>query len=253
MNITTFYNLFRSQLPVKVLVFFSILGLISFSLSTISYAKKKGTQRPYVINNKRYYPIPSSDGFTQKGIASWYGRDFHGKRTSNGEVYDMYAPTAAHKVLPMNTLLLVRNLENGKETTVRVNDRGPFIYGRIIDLSHTAAKKIGMLNKGTARVEIIALGQMKKTTAGKRIVAEQNFNEGEFYVQIGSFTDQSNATKLQRRFTDAGHTTVIQKLYTPKRLFYRVQVYVGKNLKGARRAEEALHNSGYKGAFVIAR
>lgn len=238
----------------KPILFLILINFLTVPLlhSTLQ-AKTPGTQRPYIIKNKRYYPIPSSQGFSQKGIASWYGSDFHGRRTSNGEIYDMYADTAAHKVLPMNTILLVKNLENGRETTVRVNDRGPFIYGRVIDLSFTAAKKIGIANKGTAKVHITALGQMKNTNKGRRVVPDQDLNQGEFYVQIGAFVDQNNATKLQKRFTDTGHTTVIQKFYTPKAIFYRVQVYVGKNLPGARRAEEALHNYGYKGAFVIAR
>lgn len=246
-------RLFNFLLFKPILLFILIIFLSIPILFSTLQAKIPGTQRPYVINNKRYYPIPSSQGFSQKGIASWYGSDFHGRRTSNGEIYDMYADTAAHKVLPMNTILLVKNLENGKETTVRVNDRGPFVYGRVIDLSFTAAKKIGIANKGTSKVLITALGQMKNTNKGRRVVPEQDFNKGEFYVQLGAFVEQSNATKLQRRFTDTGHTTVIQKFYTPKAIFYRVQVYVGQNLAGARRAEEALHNYGYKGAFVIAR
>jgi len=166
----------------------------------------------------------------------------------------MYAPTAAHKVLPMNTLLLVRNLENGKETTVRVNDRGPFVYGRIIDLSLTAARQLGIVVNGTAKVEIIALGQKHTTPQGRtEIIAEQDFDKGEFYVQIGAFTNQKNALHLQRRFKEAGHTAVIQEYYTPEQLFYRVQVYVGQTLSGATKAEKALHQAGYKGAFVIAR
>ncbi len=236
------------------LLFFVVVALSVFMVcdQQTVLAKTRSTQKPYIINNKRYYPLPSSQGFSQKGTASWYGKDFHGRKTSNGETYDMYAPTAAHKVLPMNTVLLVKNLENGKETVVRINDRGPFVYGRIIDLSYTAAKKIGLLQKGTGKVQITALGQMKSTREGQRVVAQYNFNQGEFYVQIGSFLNQNNAIKLQKRFTDAGHTVVIQKLYTPTQLFFRVQVYLGRNLKDARRAEKALHEAGYKGAFVIA-
>ncbi len=237
-------------------IFLSIIFLLVFSFIVFPlcvHAKTPGTQRPYVINNKRYYPIPSAQGFSQKGIASWYGADFHGRRTSNGEIYEMYAQTAAHKILPMNTVLLVRNLDNGRETTVRINDRGPFVYGRIIDLSLTSAKQLGILKKGTARVHITALGEMKSTKQGKQVIAAQDFQHGEFYVQIGSFVEQQNATKLQKRFTNAGHTTVIQKFYTPNKTFYRVQVYVGKTLSGARRSEEALRSSGYRGAFLIAR
>ncbi|MCI5132293.1 MAG: septal ring lytic transglycosylase RlpA family protein, partial [Candidatus Electrothrix sp. EH2] len=97
--------------------------------------KIPGTQRPYVIEGQTYYPIPSAQGYEETGLASWYGDPFHGRKTANGETYDMYGVTAAHKTLPMNTMLLVKNLRNGKTATVRINDRGPFVDGRIIDLS----------------------------------------------------------------------------------------------------------------------
>jgi rare lipoprotein A len=206
---------------------------------------RSGTQSPYIINNKRYYPIPSSSGFKQKGVASWYGRDFHGQRTSNGEIYNMYSMTAAHKTLPMNTMLLVKNINNGKQTVVRVNDRGPFVRGRIIDLSYTAAKRLDLIGSGVAKVKIVALTEDQ--------LAYPDLTSGEFYVQIGAFSKKINAIKLQRRFTDAGHTTVIQKYYGPQSILYRVQVYVGKTLNHARKAERVLHTSGYNGSFIVAR
>jgi len=97
------------------------------------------TQRPYEIFGEVYYPLPSADGFAEEGIASWYGPDFHGNCTSCGEIYDMYEFTAAHKLLPMHTYVRVLNLENNRETVVRINDRGPFVKGRVIDLSLAAA------------------------------------------------------------------------------------------------------------------
>jgi len=118
---------------------------------------------PYIINDRLYSPLPSSVGYEEVGIASWYGSDFHGRNTSNGETYNMHAITAAHKLLPMQTMLLVENLDNGKEIVVRVNDRGPFIQGRIIDLSYGAAQKIALIDSGTARVKVTALGEVKKT------------------------------------------------------------------------------------------
>ncbi len=224
------------------LILFCSLGLTDQAGSA---TRRHHTQQPYVINAKRYYPIPSASGFIQTGLASWYGRDFHGRRTSNGEIYNMYSMTAAHKTLPMNTMLLVKNLHNGRETVVRVNDRGPFIRGRIIDLSYKAAKKIGLVSEGVARVKIVALSEKRSSYP--------DFNSGEFYVQIGAFARKINAFKLQKRFTDAGHTTVIQKYYGPRSILYRVQVYVGTTLQNAKRAEKALHDYGYKGAFIIAR
>lgn len=122
-------------------------------------ARVPATQKPYRIKGHAYYPLPSAHGYHKWGRASWYGKPFHGRKTSNGETYDMHSMTAAHKVLPMNTHLLVRNMENGREAIVRVNDRGPFVKGRIIDLSYAAAKQLGVVKKGTAKVELTALGE----------------------------------------------------------------------------------------------
>ena len=123
-----------------------------------SAASQRATMRPYTINGKTYYPTTVSVGDTASGIASWYGPDFHGKKTSNGEIYNMNAMTAAHKTLPMNTMVRVTNLGNGAQTTVRINDRGPFVAGRIIDLSKAAASSIGMIGTGTARVKLEVVG-----------------------------------------------------------------------------------------------
>lgn len=123
-----------------------------------SAASQRATMRPYTINGKTYYPTTVSVGDTASGIASWYGPDFHGKKTSNGEIYNMNAMTAAHKTLPMNTMVRVTNLGNGAQTTVRINDRGPFVAGRIIDLSKAAATSIGMIGTGTARVKLEVVG-----------------------------------------------------------------------------------------------
>lgn len=123
-----------------------------------SAASQKATMRPYTINGKTYYPTTVNVGDTATGTASWYGPDFHGKKTSNGEIYNMNAMTAAHKTLPMNTMVRVTNLGNGAQTTVRINDRGPFVAGRIIDLSKAAATNIGMVGAGTARVKLEVVG-----------------------------------------------------------------------------------------------
>ncbi|MGR8947221.1 MAG: septal ring lytic transglycosylase RlpA family protein [Gammaproteobacteria bacterium] len=118
---------------------------------------KYGNPESYVVFGKRYRTLKTAAGFKEKGIASWYGKKFHGRKTSSGEVYDMYKMTAAHKHLPLPTFVRVRNLENGKEITVRVNDRGPFHDNRIIDLSYAAASQLGIVNSGTGRVEIEAI------------------------------------------------------------------------------------------------
>lgn len=245
----------NTPLPRNTCVLILILLLLLSVAVTPALAKKQPrTQSPYVINNKRYYPIPSSDGFQQRGLASWYGRDFHGRKTSNGEIYNMHAMTAAHKVLPMNTMLLVKNMENGRKTVVRVNDRGPFVRGRVIDLSYKAAKKLGVVKKGTAHVQLVALAEGTVLHEGEApTLVYPDLSAGEFYVQIGAFARKINAVKLQKRFADAGHATVIQKYVGPGAVLYRVQVYAGRTLEIAKRAEQALLDHGYVGSFIIAR
>jgi rare lipoprotein A (peptidoglycan hydrolase) len=116
-----------------------------------------GNPESYVVFGQRYEVLDSSRGYVQEGIASWYGEPFHGRRTSNGEVYDMHALTAAHKSLPLPTYVLVTNLDNGRQVILRVNDRGPFHGDRIIDVSFAAAERLGIVGPGTARVEVRAL------------------------------------------------------------------------------------------------
>lgn len=118
----------------------------------------KYTMRSYNVFGITYYPFTANIGDKFDGIASWYGPDFHSKKTSNGEIYDMYAMTAAHKTLPMNTIVKVENVENGKSIIVRINDRGPFVKGRIIDLSNKAAHEIDMVRRGTSKVKVTVLG-----------------------------------------------------------------------------------------------
>ncbi len=214
--------------------------------------RKPATQRPYIINNKTYYPIPSARGYEETGIASWYGTDFHGRSTSNGEKYNMHDMTAAHKLLPMHTMLLVTNLQNGKQTVVRVNDRGPFVQGRIIDLSLSAAKELDIQHSGIARVNVVALGEVRKRKGRREFTQQVDFDKGNYYVQIGAFTQKSNSLRLQKKFLEHGHRTVIRKAIVNNKEFYRVQVYVGTSLRNAKRSEKALLQKGYKGAFTIA-
>ncbi len=237
-------------LPVAILLFCLITAS---SATTIKHTSTPPTQRPYVIDNRSYSPLPSAEGFEETGTASWYGPDFHGNLTSNGETYNMHGITAAHKLLPMHTMLLVTNLENGRELVVRVNDRGPFVRGRIIDLSYGAAKKLDLLEAGTAKVKITALGEVQKGNGQQRFKHHADLQSGEYFVQIGAFTQKYNSLKLQGKFLDAGHHTVIRKTIVNGRTFYRVQVYVGQTLRGARQSETSLLKKGYNGAFIVAR
>lgn len=249
-------NCFRADSGTLIRILFLLVMAVSASSCSaapeISGSYSDPTQKPYVINNQVYYPIPSAYGFTQRGIASWYGRDFHGRRTSNGESYDMHAMTGAHKTLPMHTVLLVKNRDNGREVVIRVNDRGPFVKGRIIDLSYAAARKLDMIGNGTARVSLVALGQ---AGTDRRQIQEmaKKFYTGEYYVQIGSFKNRAYAQRLQHRFREAGHTTFIQEYQKGSEVYHRVRVYVGQTLEGAQQAQRILERRGYRNAFVIAR
>ncbi len=138
-----------------------LIILLSLMFFITSCGEKKlidetgiATNKPYKISGQWYYPLLKADGYDEKGIASWYGKDFHGKKTSNGERYDMHRMSAAHPTLPMGTKVRVTNLENNKSMILRINDRGPFVKERLIDLSYAAAKKMGYARKGTTRVRV---------------------------------------------------------------------------------------------------
>lgn len=229
--------------------------------------KRRATQRPYVIGHRTYYPIPTALGYREQGIASWYGKKFHGRKTANGETYDMYGHTAAHKTLPMGTMLLVNNLSNGKSTVVRINDRGPFVRKRIIDLTYTAAKELDMIKTGTANIEILALGEkVRKPQAKKNAqktlqqpiseqprLAQQNFDRGKFFIQIGAFEHKQNAKRLAEKFAAKGRDVIIQQYPAAGIRLYRVMVYSGTSLKIAKQHELYLEKHGYPNALVIAR
>jgi rare lipoprotein A len=144
--------------------------------------------RPYKVFGKDYVPLARAQGFRQRGVASWYGRRFHGQRTASGEPYDMYAMSAAHPTLPIPSYVRVTNVANGRSVVVRVNDRGPFHGSRIIDLSYAAAYKLGFIQAGSAQVELEAI-----IPAGEQA--------GAVYVQVGAFSSRESAESLQARVT----------------------------------------------------
>ena len=231
--------------------------------------------RPYMVMGKRYIPVTTDATMNQVGVGSWYGKQFHGNKTAIGETYNMHAMTAAHPTMPLPSYARVTNLENGRSVIVRVNDRGPFLYNRIIDLSYAAASSLGYANKGTAKVQVtrltnseIASGAWKNTSslpqsptsptppvvispgADTRLSpASQGWG-----VQIGFFTDETNA----RRFAAHAEAVLSSSEAEDVRIVkdsggYRVIIGSGKSQSTARASAEILRNRLGTGAFPIQR
>jgi rare lipoprotein A len=233
-----------ARLALIVLLSVCLAGCGFFSSSKKGeYSGKKGTQKPYTIAGKTYYPLSTADGYSEVGLASWYGPGFHGHRTSNGEIYDMHELTAAHKILPMNTKVEVKNLENGRTVVVRVNDRGPFVSGRIIDMSLAGAKAIGIYGKGTSKVRVSSVGTIPGLT--------KDGLPGPFYVQIGAFQVQANADKLLARVKRTYGGSRIQFSDIEGQKFWRVQAGTFGTLDEALRRQTDLRGE-FSDAFVIA-
>jgi rare lipoprotein A len=184
-----------------------------------SAARHKSTMRSYNVRGKRYHPTFVEVGQVMRGISSWYGPNFHGKYTSNGEVYNMHARTAAHKTWPMDTMVKVKNIQNGKSTIVRINDRGPFVRGRIIDCSYTAGKEIGLDRMGIAKVDIQVVGFAGKVQSAatiakrKRTHTQTRIRLSNFGVQVGAFRRYEGAQIYKRKHASLypGYKTVIKK------------------------------------------
>ena len=154
----------------------------------------------YRVLGKRYTVLASEEGYLERGVASWYGPTFHGENTSNGEKYNMYGMTAAHKTLPLPCYARVTNLKNGKSVVVRINDRGPFVSNRLIDLSYSAALKLDMLKEGTTLVEVRALTVQEPDNLTRSAQAPPP----SLFVQVGAFADQSNAQRVLSRLKSGG-------------------------------------------------
>jgi rare lipoprotein A len=189
-----------------------------------------GNPPVYEVHGKRYYVLETSVGYRERGMASWYGRDFHGRSTAGGERYDMYALTAAHTTLPIPTWVEVTHLGNGRRVIVKINDRGPFVDGRLVDLSYAAAEALGMVSAGTAYVEVRVLGEPAGSTrfgvgtAEPAEVASRGFSiisdadaatpddddrpMQRIYAQIGAFSQRDNALKLVGTLEAGGYDAV---------------------------------------------
>lgn len=212
------------------------------------------TMRPYVIRGIRYYPTVVSVGDRFEGMASWYGPKFHGKHTSNGEIYNMYGMTAAHKTLPMNTIVKVTNQRNGKSIVVRINDRGPFVDNRIIDLTKTGASKIDMIAAGTAPVKLEILGfetKGKKSIPSKKELKKLPQKElvSEFALQIASFSKIEGALKMQEMHDNTdGYRTIIKDVESDRGRLFKVWL---KGFKSEEEARDYKAQGHFKNAFIV--
>ncbi|MCP4271947.1 MAG: septal ring lytic transglycosylase RlpA family protein [Gammaproteobacteria bacterium] len=210
-----------------------------------------GNMSSYKVLGKRYYVLRSAEGFTERGVASWYGNKFHGNNTSNGEVYDMYAMTAAHKRLPLPSYVKVTNLNNKRSVVVRVNDRGPFHKGRIIDLSYVAAKKLGITQTGTAPVEIVAITG-SSTTVGNQTVTQPVSKNESIAVQVGAFSLKSSAQEVSQKL--ANHfmmpVTISEIISNGKKLF-RVRLGPFDSINKARDWIEKLDKTTFGPASLV--
>lgn len=192
-----------------------------------------GNRSPYSVLGKTYQVLPTEEGYRERGVASWYGEKFHGHKTSNGEVFDMYQVSAAHKSLPIPSFLQVTNLDNNRSIVVRVNDRGPFHGDRIVDLSYAAALKLGYADRGTARVELEAIiangSDSDRAGARTRIVNLETGNRaisGEKYLQVGAFSDLNLAREVSEKLRVMTNRPVIISIInnTENGVLHRVRI-----------------------------
>jgi rare lipoprotein A len=215
-----------------------------FLLFIIFLSAGCATKRSYYIFHKPVKPSKTYIGYQETGIASWYGSNFHGRPTASGEIYNMYAMTAAHKTLPLGTYVKVTNLENGRTVVVKINDRGPFVKGRIIDLTYTAAKKLGMANKGITRVKITVVKSPFLYTG-------KGFRYSRYYAaQIASFSIYSNAKSFKKFLAKYFNKTYIKSTYINNKKFYRVMIGNYSRRASAEKILKKALNLGYDGFIV---
>jgi len=251
-----------------LLMFFALL-LTGLSLSGCSWkrvhytkpghtsaARQRATMRSYTVRGKTYHPTYVKVGDTMKGISSWYGPHFHGKMTSNGEQYNMYSKTAAHKTWPMETMVRVDNLDNGKSTVVRINDRGPFVKGRVIDCSYAAGKELGLDRTGTARVKLTVLGfagKIYKPTAKEKAEgkAPPQIRLTDFGVQVGAFRRKVGAEIYRRHYASLVQPpkhVMIREFNVGGAPLYRVWVM---GFGSADEAKDFIDRNDIEGGFLI--
>ena len=214
----------------------------------------------YVVFGHRYRVLADATGYDDRGIASWYGPNFHGKLTSSGASYDMYGMTAASKVLPLCTWVKVTNLENGENAVVQINDRGPFVANRIIDLSYAAAKRIDMVAKGTALVDVHAIAAPSKRpppdleAASKKVAVAKLHHKPALYLQLGAFAEREHAESLRARLVlNQVGSVSIQPATVKGRRLYRVLVGPVYSVTAVDDLTAHLARLGFKGSDVLIR
>ena len=238
----------------------------------IEAKSRYGNPASYVVFGKRYHTLTSSEGYSERGIASWYGTKFHGHRTSSGEPYDMYRMSAAHKTLPLPSYARITNLQNGKSVVVKINDRGPFHDNRIVDLSYAAAARLDILGKGTGLVEVQTIdprahvSEVAKGTvlASKPKVAattpsvnnskqKDTTHKASLYLQIGAFLNRGNAERLRTRLSSTelpGNLQISEGLSNQKPI-YRVRIGPLASVESADKVTQLLIDQGIESPRVV--
>lgn len=244
---------------VKVLLLISVAALLG--CSTVPRAPRPQVppsgERTYRVMGQTYRVLGSSKGYVERGMASWYGTKFHGRKTASGEKYDMEKFTAAHRTLPLGTYVKVKRSDGkGESVVVKVNDRGPFVDNRVIDLSRAAARQLDMLNEGVAPVVVTALGE--EVFRGKpgevTLRPRADYNRGAFSVQVGAFTVKGNALRLVRRMKDEHGAADLSLFESGDADFFRVRVGRFLTRGEAERFRDGLLRSGqFDHAFVVSR
>ena len=220
---------------------------------------KYGNSASYVVRGKRYYVMQDSRNFIERGVASWYGKKFHGHRTSSGETYDMYKMTAAHKNLPLPTYVEVRHLQNNRSIIVRVNDRGPFHDNRVIDLSFAAAKKLGITAQGTGVVEVRAIDpyeyHRKRQTANNAVpqqaTTNATSNDYRLFLQVGAFVSRTNAEQLRSRLLPELGSHSINTGYSEEKNIYRVRIGPLTNVEQADQLATRIAQLGFAEPHIV--
>jgi rare lipoprotein A len=211
--------------------------------------------KPYTVFGKWYQPLASADGYSETGLASWYGKKFHRRPTSSGEPYNMYGLSAAHKTLPLQTWVRVHNLENDRQMDLRINDRGPFVDGRIIDLSYGAAQQLGVVGPGTAKVSITALGRRSDSGQPGQPPAYTpvDYTHGNFTFQVGAFKEPENANRLRDRLSGAyDNVHIATYFHADYGQLYAVRLGRASTLDEAAAYKAKLRAGPFPGAFTVA-